>query len=200
MRVTVVGWSAVLLDCGDGESAQAWTARLTGDPLVAGAEVVPGASSVLIDGVADPAGLARVLAALPAPPPLPVAAGELVELPVIYDGVDLPVIAEHWGVSPDEVPGIHAALEHRVAFVGFAPGFGYLTGLPEELSVPRLATPRARVPAGSVALAGRYTGVYPSASPGGWLLLGHTDVTLFDVTREPPALLRPGVRVRCVVA
>src|SRR6266508_2649229 len=120
------------------------------------------------------------------------------ELPTTYDGADLALVAEHWGVSPAEVVRRHTATEFRVAFCGFAPGFGYLTGLPEELAVPRLDTPRARVPAGSVGLAGRYCGVYPSPSPGGWLLIGRTSVRLFDVDEDPPALLAPGTRVRFV--
>jgi KipI family sensor histidine kinase inhibitor len=101
-------------------------------------------------------------------------------------------------VPVGEVIARHLATEFRVAFCGFAPGFGYLTGLPAELAVPRLATPRPRVPAGSVGLAGAYTGIYPSASPGGWLLIGRTDVVLFDVAADPPALLGPGARVRFV--
>ena len=88
------------------------------------------------------------------------------------------------------------AVELVVAFGGFAPGFGYLTGLPEHLHLPRRGTPRTRVPAGAVGLAGPFAGVYPSASPGGWQLVGHTEVVLFDVDRDPPALFRPGVRVR----
>lgn len=82
-----------------------------------------------------------------------------------------------------------------MAFCGFAPGFGYLTGLPADRAVPRRATPRAAVPPGAVAVAGEYTGVYPRSSPGGWQLLGHTDLVLWDADREPPALLRPGARV-----
>ena len=198
MRITVVGWSGLLIDCDSTGSAQAWAARLAQLPLIAGAEVIPGAASVLVDGLADPATVAARLAALPPPEPLPPHAGELVELPVRYDGPDLARVAGHWAVTPDEVARIHAATEFRVAFVGFAPGFGYLTGLPAERAVPRLATPRARVPAGSVGLAGAYTGVYPGASPGGWLLIGHTDAQLFDVSVRPPARLRPGVRVRFI--
>jgi KipI family sensor histidine kinase inhibitor len=198
VRITVVGWSALLLDCAGGDEAQAWARQLAGSPLVAGAELVPGARTLLIDGVADPAALAQRLAALPAPAPVAADTTELVPIPVHYDGPDLALVASRWGVSVDEVPAIHAGIEFRVAFMGFAPGFGYLTGLPEHLHVPRLDSPRPRVPAGSVALAGGYTGVYPSPSPGGWLLVGHTDVTLFDVSRQPPALLRPGARVRFV--
>lgn len=84
----------------------------------------------------------------------------------------------------------------RVAFCGFAPGFGYLTGLPERYHLPRRATPRTAVPAGSLALAGEYAGVYPRSSPGGWQLIGSTDAVLWDPEREPAALFAPGVRVR----
>ena len=95
----------------------------------------------------------------------------------------------------------HESTEFVSAFCGFAPGFAYLSGLPDELpEVPRLATPRTHVPAGSVALAGRWCGIYPTASPGGWRVIGHTDATLFDVRREPPALLAPGTRVRFVTS
>ncbi len=103
---------------------------LAADPLLAGAEVIPGAQTVLIDGVADPYALVRRLADLPEPAPLPASDGELVELPVVYDGPDLALVGEHWGVPAGEVGVIHAATPFRVAFVGFAPGFGYLTGLP----------------------------------------------------------------------
>ncbi len=90
----------------------------------------------------------------------------------------------------------HSAAEYTVQFCGFAPGFGYLSGLDPALRLPRLASPRPAVPAGSVAIAGEFTGVYPRSSPGGWLLLGHTDAVLFDLDRRPPALLRPGTAVR----
>jgi KipI family sensor histidine kinase inhibitor len=115
---------------------------------------------------------------------------------VRYDGPDLAEVARLWGVAPGEVPGIVGGTEFRVAFCGFAPGFGYLTGLPEHLHVPRRGTPRTAVPAGSLALAGEYAGVYPRSSPGGWQLIGSTDAVLWDPEREPAALFAPGVRVR----
>jgi KipI family sensor histidine kinase inhibitor len=197
VRVRVAGWSALLLDCGSAGEARAWRAELwrrrERGELVA-AEIVAGARSVLLDGVVDPEGLAERIGGWPPPPDEGGVEGGLVEIPVVYDGEDLPRVAEHWRMSPTEVVALHAGTEFRVDFCGFVPGFAYLTGLVR--TVPRLATPRPRVPAGSVALAGPYTGVYPTASPGGWLLIGRTDAVLFDVDRQPPALLAPGTRVR----
>jgi KipI family sensor histidine kinase inhibitor len=125
-----------------------------------------------------------------------------VEIPVRYggeDGPDLARVAEHAGLRPADVVRRHAAGEYIVAMLGFAPGFPYLLGLDPQLATPRLATPRTRVPAGSVAIGGGQTGLYPRTSPGGWNLIGRTDLALFDPRREPPALLAPGDRVRFVV-
>ncbi|WP_137158446.1 carboxyltransferase domain-containing protein, partial [Blastococcus sp. CCUG 61487] len=126
----------------------------------------------------------------------PEATPDPVVLPVVFDGPDLAEVARLVGLAVPELVRALTAAELTVAFGGFAPGFGYLTGLLPELHVPRRATPRTRVPAGAVALAGEFAGVYPRASPGGWQLVGRTDAVLFDVQREPPALLRPGVPVR----
>ncbi|MGK4584524.1 5-oxoprolinase subunit PxpB [Kitasatospora sp. HPMI-4] len=161
------------------------------------AEIVPAARTVLLDGVADRPLLLRKLSEWTVPLQ-PSAEGPLVEVPTVYDGADLAEVAELWGVSPEAAVRIHSEPEYRVAFCGFAPGFGYLTGLPERCEVPRRETPRSSVPAGSVALAGSFTGVYPRSSPGGWQLLGRTALALWDVRRDPPALLAPGVRVRFV--
>ncbi len=119
---------------------------------------------------------------------------------MVYDGPDLEDVAGLWGVEPAEVVARHTRLELVSVFCGFAPGFAYLSGLPREWAVPRLDSPRSRVPVGSVALADTWCGVYPTASPGGWRLLGRTDATLWDVHRDPPALLAPGTRVRFVEA
>lgn len=123
---------------------------------------------------------------------------EPVELAVRYTGADLHTVAAELGLSPEQVVARHLAAEYTVQFCGFSPGFGYLTGLDPALWLPRLATPRPAVPAGSVGIAGEYTGVYPRSSPGGWRLLGHTEASLFDLDRRPPALLAPGTRVRFV--
>ncbi|CAL9360154.1 5-oxoprolinase subunit PxpB [Streptomyces sp. enrichment culture] len=199
MRALRVGEAALLLEFDDGQETRAFHAELL-RRRAAGAlppvrEIVPAARTVLLDGVADPGRLA-VEAARWAVPPLDPREGPVVEVPVRYDGPDLAEVAALWGVAPGEVGRVHASVEYRVAFCGFAPGFGYLTGLPERYAVPRRATPRTAVPAGSVALAGPYTGVYPRASPGGWQLIGTTDAVLWDTAREPAALLTPGTRVR----
>ncbi len=128
-------------------------------------------------------------------------ARRVLQIPVFYEaglrtGPDLADLAQSAGVTPLEFARRHAGNEYRVAFLGFAPGFPYMIGLPRELEAPRLATPRTRVPAGSVGIGGRYTGIYPEESPGGWRLIGRAPVRLFDATKDPPALLLPGDRVR----
>ena len=122
----------------------------------------------------------------------------MIEVPVVYDGADLEDVAGRWGTDGEGVVERHGAIEFVSAFCGFAPGFAYLAGLPEQYAVPRLDSPRSRVPAGAVGLAGSWCGVYPSESPGGWRLLGRTDLTLWDPDRDEPALLAPGTRVRFV--
>ena len=121
-------------------------------------------------------------------------------VPVVYDGADLDDVARLTGLTPAEVAAAHTGTPWVVAFTGFAPGFGYLTGGDPRLRVPRHDVPRPRVPAGAVGLAGRYSGVYPRASPGGWRLIGRTGLTLWDAAADPPAELRPGRRVRFEVA
>ncbi|GIF11599.1 allophanate hydrolase [Actinoplanes teichomyceticus] len=195
-----MGTGALLLECEDAERAEAWRAELwrrreAGE--LSAAEIVPGATTVLLDGVAP--GTARLLAGWTPDPAATAAAGPLVEIPTVFDGEDLPDVAEHWAVPVGEAVRRLADTEFTVAFCGFAPGFAYLRGLPPEWAVPRLAAPRPRVPAGAVGLASGFAGIYPTASPGGWRLVGRTGSVLFDVRREPPALLAPGTRVRLVV-
>ncbi|OKK09685.1 5-oxoprolinase subunit PxpB [Streptomyces sp. CB02400] len=200
MRVLPVGEDALLVEVSSGDEAQALHAELLrrrAEGSLPVGEIVPAARTVLLDGLSDPVRLAAELTAGEVPPVLP-RARETVEIPVRYDGPDLADVAAHWGVPAREVARVHADTEFRVAFCGFAPGFGYLTGLPARYDVPRRATPRTTVPAGSVALAGPYTGVYPRSSPGGWQLIGTTDLVLWDHARVPAALLSPGTRVRFV--
>jgi KipI family sensor histidine kinase inhibitor len=163
-------------------------------------DVVPGHSTVLItwagEGL-DPR-VADAVRAFTFDPAAPAhTAGRRVTIDVTYDGPDLDEVARHTGLSVEEVVRRHRAAEYRVGFVGFAPGFGYLLGGDPALHVPRRATPRERVPGGSVALAGEYCAVYPSASPGGWQLIGRTDQTMFDpAAARRPAVLEPGDTVR----
>jgi KipI family sensor histidine kinase inhibitor len=195
------GDRALLVELADGEETAALHAELlrrrAAGALPEVAEIVPAARSVLLDGLDDPAGLAKDLAGWELTAADAVASAA-VELPVRYDGPDLTEVASFWGVAPEDVARIHTGTGFRVAFCGFSPGFGYLTGLGERYSVPRRATPRTAVPAGSVGVAGPYTGVYPRSSPGGWQLIGTTDAVLWDQERDPPALLAPGTRVRFV--
>ncbi|MGP9022024.1 5-oxoprolinase subunit PxpB [Streptomyces sp. BR1] len=201
LRTLPVGDRALLVELDSGEEAEAFHAELlrrrAAGTLPPVREIVPAARTVLLDGLEDPGRLAALLPGWEIPRPR-TDVGAAVEIPVRYDGPDLADVAALWGVSSEAAVRIHSAAEFRVAFCGFAPGFGYLTGLPERYAVPRRATPRTAVPAGSVALAGPYTGVYPRSSPGGWQLVGSTDAVLWDPAAEPAALLSPGTRVRFV--
>ncbi|GGZ58789.1 allophanate hydrolase [Streptomyces inusitatus] len=201
IKVLPVGDRALLIELADGAAAEALHAELlrrrAAGTLPAVREIVPAARTVLLDGIDRPAGFAAELAGWETLPP-PARTAEAVEIPVRYDGPDLAEVAAVWRVTEEEVVAIHSATEFRVAFCGFAPGFGYLTGLPQRYAVPRRATPRTSVPAGSLGLAGPYSGVYPRSSPGGWQLIGSTDLELWDPSREPAALLSPGARVRFV--
>jgi KipI family sensor histidine kinase inhibitor len=192
VRVIRVSDRACLVEVGDAVAAASLAAWARSAGLGAD-DVVPAATTVLLDGV----DAATVEAALPGwsgtsggQP------GELVRVPVTYDGPDLAAVARHWGCSVDEVVQVHTSVELVSLFCGFAPGFAYLGGLPVGRAVPRLSAPRPRVAAGSVALADTWCGIYPTASPGGWLVIGTTDTVLWDPSRESPALLSPGTRVR----
>lgn len=195
MIVHRYGDDALLVEVADHHAALALY-RAACEAGAAVRDVVPAARSVLLDGVADLDAVERDLrtwehAAAPAARPV-------VEVPTVYDGPDLEEVARAWGMTTAEVVATHTGLEHEVAFCGFSPGFAYCAGLPENLAVPRRHDPRPRVPAGSVAVADRWTGLYPTDSPGGWQLLGRTDLVLWDPDRDPPATLAPGTRVRLV--
>lgn len=139
-----------------------------------------------------------LIASLPEDAPLP---SRVIEIPTRYggsDGADLEAVALATGLREEQVIECHSGADYRVATIGFRPGFPYLLGLPAELHLPRRSSARARVPAGSVAIAGTQAGIYPGESPGGWHLIGRTDLGLFDPQRSPPALLLPGDVVRFV--
>jgi KipI family sensor histidine kinase inhibitor len=203
MEIRPVGSRALLVVCADEAETRAWHAELwrrrdRGD--LDAVDVVPGARTVLVDGLSDPDGTASRVAGWAPPPPAEVGQGARVSVPVVFDGADLESVAGLWGVDAATVVERLTGAELSVAFCGFAPGFAYLAGLPAELAIARLPTPRAKVPAGSVALAGEYAGIYPNTSPGGWRIVGRTDASLFDVDREPPAVLTPGTHVRLEAA
>jgi KipI family sensor histidine kinase inhibitor len=195
--VVPYGDRALLVEVAGLDAVAAVRAALEREPLPGQVDLVPAARTVLVvlDRAPADTDTAR-LRRLPLDVPPAGGGSDPVELPVVFDGPDLDEVA---GLTGRPVPRLVEELlaaELTVAFGGFTPGFGYLTGLPEHLHVPRRATPRTRVPAGAVGLAGPFAGAYPRASPGGWQLVGRTDAVLFDVDRSPPALLVPGVRVR----
>ena len=193
------GEAAILVELDGADQAQALAASLRTDPTPGVIEAVPGLASLLVE--LDPlfADADRVAAVIERrivgldPTPL---AGAMHTILVVYDGPDLAEVAALVGLEPAEVVELHSSVEVRVRFCGFAPGFAYLGDLPAALHVPRLATPRTHTPAGSVAIAGPMSGIYPAALPGGWRVIGRTNVSLFDPRRDPPALLLPGDRVR----
>ena len=187
------------MQLGDLDEVLALYAALLDDPLPGVVEVVPAAQTILLvtEPGTSPEEVGRRVRAV-TPKAGERAEGDLVEVPVVYDGEDLDDVAGLLGCARDEVVRRHTAGTWTVAFCGFAPGFGYLTSDDGDWDVPRRPSPRTKVPAGSVALAGQFSGVYPRESPGGWQLLGRTDLAVFDLDREPAALLRPATRVRFV--
>jgi KipI family sensor histidine kinase inhibitor len=203
IRVLAVGSSALLVCLDNPEHVTALYHDLLADPPEGFVEAIPAAETVMV--VFDPSRTAaqalgprlhaaaeRVSTNAHSPYEPDAHQGPVITIPVVYDGPDLDETARRSGLSVEEVVRRHEAGEYVVAFCGFAPGFAYLSGL----HLPRRSVPRTRVPAGSVAVSDRYTSVYPHESPGGWHLLGRTTMVMWDLEREPPALLTPGTRVR----
>jgi KipI family sensor histidine kinase inhibitor len=194
------GDHALLVEVGDTGGVVAYVDALRSIDHPGVADVVPAARTVLVVAHTsrDVPALRQALADLaPGAADGAVSAEEgVIEIPVRYDGPDLGDVARLTGLSERDVVAAHTRTEWRVAFGGFAPGFGYLVTDHRELHVPRRDSARTAVPAGAVGLAGEYTGVYPRESPGGWQLIGTTDAPMWDLDRDPPALLRPGARVR----
>lgn len=198
MRVLRCADSGVLVELDDLAAVLALHAALTNEWPPGVTDLVPAARTLLLrldPLLADPADVERAVRTV-----RPVASTRREEarlvVPVSYDGADLAEVARLTGLSEREVVRAHTATEWVVAFGGFTPGFGYLTGGDGRLTVPRRAESRTRVPPGSVGLAGEFSGIYPSASPGGWQLIGRTGLEIWRPDRDPPALLRPGVLVR----
>jgi KipI family sensor histidine kinase inhibitor len=201
VRVLPYGDRALLLELGDTAAVVAWTDALRSADLPV-ADLVPAAETLLVvaaDG-ADVADVHQRLARLEVDESRSAkeVEGETVEIRVTYDGPDLADVAELTGLSEREVVEAHTGATWRVAFGGFAPGFGYLVGGDPRLEVPRRESSRTKVPAGAVGLAGSFSGVYPRESPGGWQLIGTTRQRMWDLERDPPAVLVPGAVVRFV--
>jgi KipI family sensor histidine kinase inhibitor len=204
MRILPSGDHALLVELDDLDQVLGYYASLTADPPADVVDIVPAARTVMVTTSGSLAALTRALQAVE-PSDGARAIGDLIEIPVVYDGEDLQDVADLLNCTVPELIDRHTGDEWTVAFCGFAPGFGYLTASPAAgrrggWSVPRRKSPRTRVPAGAVALAGEFSGVYPRESPGGWQLIGRTDVKIFDEEREPAALFHPGRRVRFVDA
>ncbi len=212
VRIVPAGDQAVLVEVGEGISPEVngkvrrlfLAIRDSGIPGVV--DLIPAYRSLLVcydplrisiaDLLARLSGLEQRLDHISLPPP------RLVAIPTVYGGEygpDLPHVADHNGLSPEQVIDVHAGADYLVYMMGFSPGFTYLGGMSERIATPRLKTPRTAIPAGSVGIAQTQTGIYPVTSPGGWQLIGRTPVHLFDATREPPTLVEPGDFIRFIV-
>lgn len=218
LSIELLGETALLLRFGDGLDATI-NARVHAAASALGAAQLPGlidiapayatlalhyAPAAWLDANGEPPWRnleAAVRAVLATPPADAADTSRVIEVPVCYGGdfgPDLDSLATHAKLEPSDVIARHTAATYTVAMLGFAPGFPYLFGLDPALQMPRRASPRTRVPAGSVAIGGAQTGIYPSELPGGWQLIGRTPLALFDARRDPPSLLVPGDRVRFV--
>ncbi len=200
-RIHWCGDAGLLIDLPDLRSVQAMYAAITADPPAGTVDIIPAARTVMLKTDPDVTALSDVerhVANLPVDTSAAASTYELVEIPVTYDGQDLASVAELTRLSVEDVIGTHTGADWQVAFCGFAPGFAYLVNGNDRLVVPRRGESRTRVPPGAVALAGGFTAVYPRESPGGWQIIGHTSMVLWDTDADPPARLRPGMVVRFI--
>lgn len=200
MRLMPAGDTALLVELGDLDEVLSLYAQLDEDLPEGVIDLVPAATTLLL--TIDPRGtdverISRQVSGITVGSRERATTGE-VEIPVVYDGEDLAEVGRITGLGERGVVEAHTGTPWTVAFCGFAPGFGYMVGGDERLRVPRRDNPRTRVPAGSVAIAGEFASVYPRESPGGWQLIGRTALEVWDIGREPPALLVPGTTVRYV--
>jgi len=198
MRVLPCGPGAILAEYDSLSEVMSVDDALRKSDLAGIDDVIPAARTVLVTyRNIDRAALEALLVpGVTGPRPQ----GPLVEIPMVYDGIDLDDVAAATGLSIEQIIETHSSVTYSAAFLGFTPGWAYLVGLPTELHLPRRSTPRTAITAGSVAIANEFTGVYPTVSPGGWHLLGHTTETMFDVGRDKPSLVIAGDRVRFVRA
>ncbi len=208
MRILPITDSALIIYLGEGldpavnRRVHLLAATLARDPLPGITESVPGYASLVVHY--DPLTLTHaqvadwLAARAQSATEMDSRAAKHIEVPVVYDGPDLGFVSAHCGLSPAEVARLHTQTDYIVYMMGFTPGFAYMGRVPGALITPRLATPRTRVPAGSVAIAGAQTGIYPVESPGGWQLIGRTDILPFDPRRDPPFLFAPGDTVRFI--
>jgi KipI family sensor histidine kinase inhibitor len=202
VRVRPCGDHGLLVELDDLSAVHRLYAQLERQPLPGVLDLAPAARTLLLH--LDPTGsspteVARQLAAIGVSA-VADREPEQVEVPVVYDGADLDEVGDLTGLGADGVIEAHTSRRWRVAFVGFAPGFGYLVADDEVLRVARRPEPRAAVPAGAVGLADEFSGIYPRRSPGGWQLIGRTDHPVWDLDRTPPSVLQPGTVVRFVVS
>nr|WP_314142663.1 5-oxoprolinase subunit PxpB [uncultured Rhodococcus sp.] len=196
MHIVPAGENAVLVEFDGLDETMAYYRALVADPPPRVVDLVPAARTVLVmfDGPKQP--ILNWISATEPAVHTDDHRSDTVTISVVYDGDDLDEVARLTGLPTTEVVAAHIDQTWTVAFGGFAPGFGYLVGTDARLHVPRRTSPRTSVPAGSVGLAGEFSGIYPRSSPGGWQLIGRTDAQLWNLDRDPPALLRPGTTVR----
>lgn len=201
MRLLPCADAGLLVELADLDEVLSLYAELDENRPTGVVDMVPAAATLLLTidpAVTDVERMSREVARVTVGSHERATTGEVEEIPVVYDGEDLAEVAALTGLDERGVVEAHTSREWTVAFCGFAPGFGYMVGGDERLRVPRRDNPRTRVPAGSVALGGEFASVYPRESPGGWQLIGHTTLAMWDIERDPPALLVPGRRVRFV--
>ncbi|WP_162526593.1 MULTISPECIES: allophanate hydrolase subunit 1 [unclassified Mycobacteroides] len=193
------GDRALLLECTSVQEVLAWTSALQADPIDGVTDIVPASCTILLklDSPGDQAIVRhRLRQRTVTAGALPATESPLITIPVQYDGLDLEEVAEYTDLGVDGVIAAHTGTVWTVGFCGFSPGFAYLVDGDPRLAIPRRAEPRTKVPAGSVALAGEFSGIYPRESPGGWQLIGTTEAVIWDLDRNPPALLTPGTRIQ----
>lgn len=197
MRFLRCGDSGILIELDTLDAVLALHAALAHQPLDGVTDMVPAAQTLLLRLGPKRVDPLRIERQVRATQPASIHAGdsETLVVPIRYDGPDLAGVAALIGLTEDQIIAAHTATSWRVAFIGFAPGFAYLTDGDPRLRIPRATNPRTKVPAGAVGLAGSFSAIYPGNSPGGWQLIGHTDLPIWRSDRTPPALLRPNMRV-----